>query len=92
MKEIKQENFTLDLFFQKNFGLEKRPALPELKKKGIVWGAILVVLGIILASVSMGKEDLGALVGIGIIVLLFGALLIALPIINKVVATAYRDK
>ncbi len=92
MKEIKQENFTLDLFFQKNFGLEKRPAMPELKKKGIVWGAILVVLGIILAAVSMGKENMGAVVGIGIIVLLFGALLIALPIIKKVTATAYRDK
>lgn len=92
MKEIKQENFTLDLFFTRNYGLGNRPAMPVLKKKGIVWGAILVVLGIILAAVSMGKENMGAVVGIGIIVLLFGALLIALPIVKRAVALAYRSK
>lgn len=91
MKEIKQENFTLDLFFTKNYGLGNRPAMPALKKKGIVWGAILAVIGIIFFVIA-AKADVDFLNFVGVLFVLLAALLIALPIVKRAVALAYRNK
>lgn len=91
MKEINKDNFTLDLFFTKNYGLGNRPAMPALKKKGIVWGAILAVIGIIFFVIA-AKADVDFLNFVGVLFVLLAALLIALPIVKRAVALAYRNK
>lgn len=88
MNEIVQETFNFKQFFQRNYGLGDRPIVPKMSAKGIVWGVILAIVGIIFLAI--GK--LVFLTIAGIVALLIGALLIALPIIKHAKLTGYLKK